>query len=158
MTAEQLPITLYPSRIKLMVLLAMSLGFVVLGIWIVPSDPLIGYLNIVFFGLGAVVFVLKLNPKASFLTLAEDGFTYSAMYRHQFVPWQDVHGFKVVRVGPRRFVGWTFDASHEGQGVVRRANKAISGAEAALPDTYGMAVDELARLLEEHRQRACGRT
>ncbi|MGB8717078.1 MAG: STM3941 family protein [Rhodanobacteraceae bacterium] len=156
MATAQLPITLYPSRIKLMMLLAVSLGFVALGIWIVPSDPLVGYLNIGFFGLGAVVFVLQLNPKSSFLTLSEEGFTYSAMHRRQFVRWQDVDAFKVVRVGPRRFVGWTCVASHDGQGVVQRANKAISGVGAALPDTYGMAPHELARLLDEQRQRACG--
>ena len=156
MTAAHLPITLYPSRIKLMLLLAVSLGFVALGIWILPSDPLIGYLNIGFFGLGAVVFVLQLNPKASFLKITEEGFTFSTMRRRQFVRWQDVDVFKVVRLGPRRFVGWNSAAGSEAPGGVRRANRAIGGVEAALPDTYGMNADELARLLDEQRQRACG--
>jgi hypothetical protein len=132
-------------------LLAGSLLFVVGGIWLIPGEPLIGWLCVVFFGLGVVVFSINLHPKSSFLTLAHEGFTYASLFRQHFVPWSNVQGFMSVRVGPNKMVGWNYTPAFLAHGTVRRVNRATSGAEAALPDTYGMTIDSLCALLNEIR-------
>ena len=132
-------------------LLAGSLVFVAGGIWMIPREPLIGWMSVVFFGLGAIVFSVNLHPKSSFLTLASEGFTVASLFRQHFVPWSHVREFVPARVGPNKMVGWNYTPEYQAQANLRRINQATSGVEGALPDTYGMSVDALCALLNEIR-------
>ena len=53
---------LRPSRWKLLVMLATALGFVAIGVWIMPADDWSRWLVIGFFGLCAAVFIVQLAP------------------------------------------------------------------------------------------------
>jgi hypothetical protein len=54
---------------------------------------------------------------------------------------------------PREPVGWTYSPGSEKSKRLRRVNTAIAGVEAALPDTYGMSVEQLAGLMNQLRDR-----
>jgi hypothetical protein len=41
----------------------------------------VGYLGIAFFGLGLVVFVIKLVPNSSYLRVTQEGFTVCSLFR-----------------------------------------------------------------------------
>ena len=132
-------------------LLAGSLAFVAGGLLLIPQEPLVGWLCVVFFGLGAIVFSVNLHPKSSFLTVAHEGFTVARLFRQHFVPWSHVQEFVPARVGLNKMVGWNYTPEFRAQATLRRINQATSGVEGALPDTYGMSVDALCALLNEIR-------
>jgi len=130
-----------------------SAAFVAGGIWMWPREPLVGASSVVFFGLGMFVFALALHPKSSFLTLASDGFTFASLFRKKFVAWSSVQSFSTVRIGPTTLVAWNYTPEFREQVALRKANIAVSGIEAALPDTYGMKADKLCQLMNEMRER-----
>ena len=146
---------LSPSRLRYVLLLAGALVFVALGVWLLDDHPVIGYVNIAFFGLCAVVFLVQLHPKSSFLQVTAKGFRFSALFRQHFVSWGDVTSFKTCRIGLNTMVGWNYTHTFSLHQRMRAANMALSGVEAALPNTYGMK-PELLELLERHRALASG--
>jgi len=103
--------------------------------------------------LGLPVFALQFHPKAAYLHLAADGFTFCSLFRAHTVRWEYVREFAVIYVGPNRMVGWNFTPDYPATGRARAISKSLSGYEAALPDTYGMRPEELVGLMESIRQR-----
>jgi hypothetical protein len=150
------PVVLRPSLVRCLLLLVGSLAFVALGLWLVDDNPVIGYVHIAFFGLGAVVFLVQLHPKSSFLEVSSTGFRVAALFREHFEPWSDVTSFKTCRIGLHTMVGWNYTQSYSKHGRLRTANIALAGVEAALPDTYGMKAELLAEFLEHNRALASG--
>ena len=131
----------------MILLLLGSVLFVVAGIWLFPREPYISVASIVFFGLCSVVAAIGLHPKSSFLTLTTEGFLFASLFRKHFVSWSSVKSFTPVDIGMHKMVGWNYVPEFQASIKLRRVNTAISGAEAALPDTYGMSVQELCTLL-----------
>ena len=130
-------------------LLAGSLAFVACGVWLLPNEPFIAATTILFFGLCALVAAIGLHPKSSFLTLTTHGFIFASLFRKHFVPWSDVQSFTPTRIGGNKMVGWNYMPSFSASMKLRRANIAISGVEAAFPDTYGMSAEDLSALLNK---------
>ena len=148
-----LPLTLRPGRIRTVLLLLACLGFAALGVFMGRDGEWLGYLIGGLFALGVPVFVLQLHPRAAYLLLHEEGFTYCSLFRAQAVRWMDVEGFGVIAINRFRMVAWNFVPGHPRTGRARMLSQAVSGYEAALPDTYGLKPRELAHLLDALRQR-----
>ena len=148
-----LPLTLRPTRVRTALLLLTCLGFTALGVFMGRDGKWLGYLIGGLFGLGVPVFVLQLHPRAAYLLLNEEGFTYCSLFRAQAVLWVDVEGFGVIAINAFRMVAWNFVPGHPSTGRARMLSQAVSGYEAALPDTYGLKPKELANLLNALRQR-----
>ena len=148
-----LPLTLRPTRLRTALLLLGSLGFTALGVFMARDGEWLGYLVGGLFALGLPVFAVQLHPRAAYLLLNEEGFTYCSLFRVQNVRWADVQGFGVIAVNSFRMVAWNFVPGHPRTGQARRLSQAVSGYEAALPDTYGLKPKELANLLDGLRQR-----
>lgn len=148
---KSLPVTLKPRPLKMFFLLLGSGMFVAIGVWLIPREPLISWATIIFFGLCSVVAVIGLHPKSSFLTLTAEGFLFASLFRRHFVKWSHVQSFSPTRIGGNNMVGWNYVPEFRPLSKLRRANVAIAGVEAALPDTYGMSVDTLCALLSELR-------
>ncbi|TDK24952.1 hypothetical protein E2F46_07170 [Luteimonas aestuarii] len=145
---------LKPSRWRLLLLLAGSLGFVALGVLLVrEGEAWVAWSCIVFFGLCALVAIVSLLPGAGGLWLDAQGFKVRSLYRTWSVRWQDVAGFHPARIGPNRMVCWDYAPGYRPQQRIRRFSRGVAGAEAALPESYGMQVDALAVLLERWRLR-----
>ena len=145
---------LKPSPWRLLLLLAISSSFAALGIFLISrGEQLGGWLCTVLFGLGALVAIVSLLPGSSYLDLSSSGMEIRTLYRRWFVRWKDVHEFYPVVISNRKMVGWDYSASYSAQSLGRKISRGMSGAEAGLPDTYGMSAESLARLLNEWRIR-----
>ena len=151
----ELPVTYPASRRKMLMLLVVSLAFVAIGIVMLrnPAERLMAGLCTGFFGLGAVVALINMHPRASCLTLSEQGFEFSSLFRRHFVAWSDVTDFVPIRMNGNAMVGFFYGASRKNAPALRHVSSFIAGIEAALPDTYGHSNIELAKLLNELRAR-----
>jgi hypothetical protein len=133
-------------------LLLGAVAFVTMGVWLIPRSPVVAGTTIFFFGLCAVVFAITLHPKSAFLTVASEGFTFASLFRKHFVAWSSVESFAPARIGLNKVVGWNYTPEAHAHAKLRKLNVAISGTEAAFPDTYGMTTENLSALLNEVRQ------
>ncbi len=150
-------LVLRPSPWKLLLMLAGSLGFVAIGVFMMPAGEWKSWLVIGFFGLCAAVFLAQLLPGASYLKLDRDGFTYAALFRTTTVAWTEVSPFTAGYISANRMV--KFDLSDarltaDGTRTAAAVARGLTGASGALPDTYGMSADALAELMNRWRARA----
>ncbi len=146
-------LTLRPRRLKYLLLALFSGGFAIAGAFMVRDAERLGWAEILFFGTGAIVFGLLLLPGSAYLKLDSAGFTFCSLFRAHFTRWSEVDSFAVGMVGTRRLVVFNFNEMHRGQDHLRKVAAAISGYEAALPDTYGRTAADLAALMNDWRQR-----
>jgi len=147
------PLLLYPSRKKWLLLLLLSAMFTAAGVDMVLRNAPSGWLVLIFFGAGLVMSATMLLPGAGGLVLDGDGFQVTSLFRRHRSRWQDVTRFEPISVpyARQRMVG--FDDTTAGR-TITAINTALTGHNAALPDTYGFSVDELAELMRRWRERA----
>ena len=152
-TAET--IVFRPSRGKLLGMLLVSAVFVVVGVFMVRAGQWVGWLPIVFFGLGMAVFALQLLPNSSYLRVGPDGFTVCTLFRARSCRWGDVGAFKVGRVGTKEMVVFNFAPQYRGPRRLARLNVDVVGAEAAVAaaGTWNVSMDQLATVLNRYRER-----
>ena len=148
------PVTLNPSRKKWLLLLLAGCLFTLSGIWMVSEANPEGWGVLIFFGAGTVVSVVALLPGAGGLTLDRDGFTATSLFRRNRSRWQDVSGFEPIAIpfARQKMVG--FDDAKATAKTLASLNTALVGHGGALPDTYGLPVEDLARLMAQWRERA----
>ena len=119
----------------------------------VPRNPIVGYLNVAFFGVGVIIALVTLHPNSTYLILDKSGFTFSTMFRKAYFPWNQIQSFVVARVSLNKMVGWNFIPEYSGYQAARKINTGLCGAEAALPDTYGISAEELVEVMNTLRTR-----
>jgi hypothetical protein len=127
----------------------MSVG----GIWVIADGNWFGYVATAFFGLGLVVSLILLWLSSSFLELDDSGFLIRNLFRDSRMSWADIEIFEARRLGARKMVTLKFVPQYTELPSVRAVAQALSGAEGALPDTYGRSAEELARMLNEYVQK-----
>jgi hypothetical protein len=154
------PVTLHVSRLKFVGLAAASLGFVVALLYILKDDALSpsgtakAWLGIAFLSIGALVGVVMLLPGAGSLTLGPDGFERVSLFFRWRRPWRRVGNFAVGQYSPRRGRTIRFVAYDDADVAPDNFTRRISGRNAALPDTYGLAHEDLAGLMNQWRAQA----
>ena len=148
------PILLRPKPTKWLVIALGSLAFVLIGVWMVRSHEMLGWLGIVFFGLCLLVSLVCMLPNASYLRLTPDGFTMCSLFRAHTTRWEDVTGFGVGRVFTNKMVMFNYVQSYQRSPKLRSLNTGLTGFEAAIPDTYGLTHEELAALLNRYKASA----
>ena len=121
------------------------------GYFMWPRKPIVAGLCIAFFGIGFVLLAVNLHPRASYLILGREGFTFAKLFRQTFVPWSDVASFVSANVGMNGVVAWSYTPEFKIRTKWRRSSLAIL--EGALPDTYGMKVGELCAMMNALRER-----
>lgn len=141
---QNLPLILKPSKIKNIILILISIGFISLGISLLEKNMLIAVLNIVFFGICLIIFIINLLPNSSYLTIDEKGIEMKNLFRTTFIPWQAVSGFKTKFIFVNKLVTFTIDEKF-------LENSKMKGKTGAFPDTYGMSAKNLANLLNEYK-------
>jgi hypothetical protein len=109
---------------------------------------------LLFFGLGTLVAAAGLLPGAGMLRLDREGFEVTSLFRRHRILWQDVTRFEAGRIPPARQLFVLYDSSKPRLSGLESLNTVISGHSAALPDTYGLAAGELARLMAQWREQA----
>ncbi len=146
---KALPITLRPTlRSKLPLLLGCGV-FVAVGVWLYDGQPFFGALLLLIFGIGFIVGLVAILPNSAYLQLTTEGFTFVSFFRKHFVPWECVDSFRAVKLGVNNMVGWNYSAEYKRLGSYAPANLRLAGVEAALPDSYGMALEALCGLMNE---------
>ena len=152
-------LTLHTSKAKSLLLLLASL----VGVFVAQDGELMGHVAYAFFGLCSVAYMVQLTTGGGYLKLRDDEFEFVFGFgRKQCVKWDDVGSFgvAVVRnlskyyVPPTRLVGWNDKQGVDVSKFGRVTSKTLSGREACLPDTYGMKMEELLSLLNEHLEQS----
>ena len=82
-----IPMTLRPGWLGSIGLLIASLVFVIIGILMVRDGKPMGYFCGGVFALGLPIAALRFHPKASYLHLDSDGFTFCSLFRAHTVRW-----------------------------------------------------------------------
>jgi hypothetical protein len=118
----------------------------------------VGYVGVAFFGLGLVVFVIKLLPNSSYLRVTREGFTICNLFRCYNVEWNDTSEFGIADLGVKKMVAWNSPSAAERLPNLFKASQAISGYGCALPETYGLSAEKLCALLNEVRNQSVGRS
>jgi hypothetical protein len=146
-----------PSR-KSLVLLATFVVFGAFGVQMLFDPPTLpGAIGIAWFiivasSLGTLACALMLHPGASRLTLDGDGFEVSRLFRRRRSDWRTTGEFLVGHVGPAATMV-VYDDSTQ-RGVLAERNRERYGHNSALPDTYGLDLAALAKLLNAWREHA----
>lgn len=112
------PFEAYNSPWKLVLLFALSLGFVTMGAWMaglageVPvsrrlgsSMPYWGWVTIVFFGLCAGVMLRRIFDRRPFLRVDERGIWQAGISSEMLVAWSEIEEIDRNRIYRNRFVG-----------------------------------------------------
>ncbi len=107
---------------------------------------------VVFFAAGAVLSIMNLLPGRAYLLLAPGEFAYRTLFKSRSYRWSEVEQFSPFAFRQTSMV--VFTLSREGklrfsESGFRKFNKAISGGDDSIPDTYGMSADKLAELMNQ---------
>lgn len=152
------PVILRMGRGKPALLLAATLVFWGVLLWLTlhrPFDPWLTpilWAGVAVTGLSLPLLALLLVNGAS-LVLTAEGFEARHVWRRRFVRWRDIGDFSVGEIPPSYIPIVIYD-DVTASGALARANAAISGRNAALPDSYGLAPEDLAELMNGWRGRA----
>jgi hypothetical protein len=112
-----------------------------------------GWLGLLFFGGGGIIYlVLGLTGNQN-LALDEDGFSVASAVRTYRYEWGNVTPFSVIRVGRARtkMVGFSVTNKHS---MLQNLNKTLVGAGGGLPNIYTMRPEKLAALMNAYRAQA----
>ena len=112
---------------------------------------------VAFFSAGAVLSIMNLLPGRAYLLLAPGEFAYRTLFKSRGYRWSEVEQFSAFAFRQTSMV--VFTLSREGkvrfsESGFRKLNKAVSGGDDALPDTYGMSADELAELMNQWKSKS----
>lgn len=145
---------LRPRRAKWLLLLVASLAFTVVGGLMIRDGEAKGWFVAAVFGLSTLVAGGLLLPGSAYLRLTPDGFEMRSLFRSSRTRWADVAGFRAGRIGLNKLVLFSYVPSYTRSATARALASALTGTEAALPDTYGYTAEALAELLDDWRARA----
>lgn len=145
---------LKPSIGKTLLLLFVCLVFLLGSTFIFNDNQWIAWLGIIFFGLGSIVFTLHLIPGSSQLKLSEEGFTITSLFKSHLIKWEDIERFYISNIGRRKAVVFDYSKNHKKHNAGKAIAKAVAKVHGALPDNYGMKLEDLAKLLNEWKRKS----
>jgi len=152
------PVTLYPSRIKWLLVFTVSALFAVGGIFMIRDGAAGGWFVLIFFGLGAPIAAAAMLPGAGGLTLDRDGFETTNLFRRHYARWRDAAGFQAAHIPPAHQKMVVYDDVTQSAKGVAKLNVGLVGRNSGLPDTYRLSADNLAQLMAQWHERALGQT
>lgn len=141
---QNLPLTLRPGKLKNIILILISIGFIGMGITLIERNLWIAILTIFLFGISLIVFSINLIPNTSYLKIDERGLEMKSLFRTTFIPWQVVSGFTTKQIFVNKLVMFDIDEKF------LKLSK-IKSKQGAFPDTYGMSAKKLAALLNDYK-------
>lgn len=134
-------------------LLIVCLFFVLAPVLINKKYDMIDWGSSVFFGAGVIIYLIQLLPNSSYLKLDEEGFELKSTYKLTYTKWSDVDRFKVgyikTRYSKTKMIMLDYSEKYKKHKTGREISNYISGADGALPDNYGMKIEQLVKLMNE---------
>jgi hypothetical protein len=135
------------SQTRTVRFLLLAAVFVAIGILGIARGNVFGWVTVVFFGLGLLVFAFRLI-KPPTLELDPDGFTLHGNFsRERRRSWAECGAFAASRT----FV--VYSTSLTSKPRLRRVNRALAGGDESIPVGFGdLSATELANLMNRHGQ------
>lgn len=119
--------------------------------------PMLGWVIVVFCGMGLLVSIIMLMPNATGLRADKNGIEVTTLFRTHRIEWSDVERFYVgyISTGLSRtkMIAIEYSASYRKQAAGRRVASELTGMEGGLPDSYTLPAEEVCRILNEAKQR-----
>lgn len=149
---ENPTLTLYPNKTKTLLSLLVSILFVIIGIGMISGGKNTGWFVSIFFSLCTIIFIVILLPNSYYLHISNQGFEICSMYRKSFTKWDEVEQFGFKYIGVKKMVVFNYSQDHSKFQTGKNMARTLTGAEGALPDTYGKSAEELVKLLNEWKE------
>jgi hypothetical protein len=144
------------SRKKAALVLAGSLCFVALGLWLSTEKPLIGWTCVALFSLGVPASSLMMRPNFMLLRLDPQGFEMVSFKRRHKILWTDVDAFRIASIRGAKMIAITYRQDYAEHRASRAVAAMLSGMQGAIPNSYDAPLEEVARTLNEWRERYRG--
>jgi hypothetical protein len=151
MSSVELPVTFRASLFKTLLLLVTCLAFLAGSLALSDRAPLKAYGFATFWAIGSVVAAITLHPRAHYVSLTRDGFTYCTLFRKRHVAWREAADFRVVQLAGYKTVSWTYREDYAASMRERGCERALSGTRGYL-SVYSLDSEQLAALMERVRQ------
>lgn len=145
--------TYRPKNPKTILLGLVCLAFVVSGVFMTKDQPVMGWFVTSFFGICMIVFLIQLIPGSTELTLTEEGFEMTSLFRKSTTRWTDIESFKIGYLGRNKTVMFDYVDGHKKYQTGKFIAKELSGSHGALPTTYGFKATELLKILNEWKNK-----
>jgi hypothetical protein len=150
-------VTYYPKQWKTFLFLLICTMFAAIGIWMIRTGDNRGYLGAIFFGLGCIIFLIHLLPDSAYLRITAEGLEFCSLFRKHRLLWEAVSEFGAIAIRQNgitvnKLVSFNYTQEYYPYKWGRKISAAMSGYEAALPDTYGFKAEDLAVQLNQHLQ------
>jgi hypothetical protein len=148
------PVELVPNVGRWRVMLAFNLAFVTAGLIMLLQGQKTGLYVAIAFGLLVLPLAMVALPGAAKLTVMRDGFIATALYRGHLTRWADVSEFQIAQMARSKQYILVYDDASLVKGSHLLSGSSYAGRNSALPSTYGLSAEELARILNHWRARA----
>ena len=140
-----------PNQLKNSLLFLGCSAFVAIGIFILDSDPKIGWSSIIFFGLGVIVSLIQFYPNSTYLKLTDEGFEVKGLFRSSFTKWADIKDFRQGQIKGNKMIFFDYTDKHKKWGNGKKVAKFLSGKEGAVQSSYKIKTEELLNLMKEYK-------
>ncbi len=132
--------------------------FVIIGLFMIQEKDfgtrLMGWIGIIFFGLGVLIGGAGLFiSSSSYLLLDDKGFTMCTLFRKHFYGWDEIEVFGIGNIYGNDMVMFDFSEKYNKAKTARKMNRFVSGSDAAIPNNYGIEIGELLELLTAFKNR-----
>ena len=141
------------SRAKALLLFVGCAAFVAMGYAIVGRNPAIGWLTMVFFGLGLSVSLLMLVSNRVYLKLTPEGIETSSLFSKRLIRWADISGFRMGQIRNARMIEIVYRPRYTEQAALRKVSSAMAGMEGAIANSYTVPLNTLLERLNEWHAR-----
>jgi len=141
------------NRKKAALLLFLSSGFVILGVFIISKGGWGGWIFIGIFGLGIPVFIFMLRPNSVYLKLDKSGIEMKTTYKPMKLRWADVESFYVGKIYSTKMIGFTYSSSFKNMEAGRKVASVLTGMEGALPNSFKSTPEEICEKLNLWKKR-----
>src|SRR5262245_52548937 len=148
------PVELMPNVGRWRLMLALNLAFVAAGLIMLLQGQRNGLYIALGFGLLSLPLAMVALPGAAKLTITRDGFIATALYRGHLTRWTEVSEFQIAQMARSGQHILVYDDASLVAGSHLLSGSRYAGRNSALPSSYGMSVEELARILNHWRARA----
>jgi hypothetical protein len=139
------------SRWRTFFFLLLSLAFCAGGLLMVRDGDARGWLVLVFFGLGVLVFAFLMMVRQQ-LTLTPEGIAMARPFRSDWLlRWQDIEAIKPTRVSRQPGVGFNRVGSFPPDAAWRALNRSLAGIDYFIATRlYGVKPEELAAVMQRY--------
>jgi hypothetical protein len=113
------------------------------------EEPVMGWVCVVFFGMGVPIALLMFLPGLMSLRLNSEGVEMKSLRPKHMVLWKDVESFEIGSIGGAKMIIIRYRPHYQKQPFARAAARAVSGVESAIPNSYNISLINLEKILND---------